>query len=66
MALSYLHRYEEALTALEEALRINPKDPEAWDNKGVAVGSLRGDQEALRCFEEAFKLSPGYQRAWFH
>jgi tetratricopeptide (TPR) repeat protein len=44
--LSLSDRYQEALAACEEKLRIRPDDAEAWYNKGVALDNLNRAAEA--------------------
>ena len=59
MALGKLGRYEEAIKSYDEALKIDPKDAQAWNNKGVALGNLGRYGEAVTCFERALEIAPG-------
>ena len=57
-ALYSLKRYEEALTAYEKAIRLDPNDPTYHVNKGNALLSLKRYEEALTAYEEAIRLNP--------
>jgi Flp pilus assembly protein TadD len=35
-----LNKYDEAITAYDKAIEINPNDSDAWYNKGVALDNL--------------------------
>ena len=41
-------RYEEAIKAYDEALKINPQDADAWTNKGNALSNLGRKEEAIK------------------
>jgi tetratricopeptide (TPR) repeat protein len=56
-----LGRREEALTACEKALELNPWGAQIWFNKGVLLGNNGQFREALDCFEQARRL--GHQKA---
>ena len=56
-SLDNLGRPEEALTCCDHALALDPRDAQAWYNKGAVLGgSFRRYREALACFEESQKL----------
>ncbi len=46
------------------ALRINPKDPVAWNNCANALKQLGEERDALDCFNKALRLKPDYFDAW--
>ena len=58
-SLVCIHRYEDALACLEEAVRLDPKDAEAHENKALCLGVFGRNDEALACFEEAVGLGTG-------
>ena len=62
--LGKLERYEEALKAYEQAIRIEPEDAKAWYNKGCALGKLERYEEALKAFEQAIRIEPEDAEAW--
>src|SRR5258708_19112121 len=59
-----LSRYEEALTAYEHSLRLDPTNAYAWNGKGFALYALSRYEEALTAYEHAFRLDPTYAEAW--
>ena len=54
--LNALKRYEEALAAYEQAIRLNPNDANAYHGKGVALSGLKRYEEAGQAFTKADKL----------
>jgi hypothetical protein len=61
-----LGRYQEAVKALNEALRLKPDFAEAWYNLGLAYGKLGRDQEAANACKEALRLKPDLAKAWYN
>jgi tetratricopeptide (TPR) repeat protein len=53
-----LQRYEEALTALEQAIRLDPNNALAYLGKGATLDDLKRYEEALAAFEQAIRLDP--------
>ncbi len=49
-------RYEEALAAFEQALRLDPNDGLTYRMKGMALRALRRNEEALAAYEQAIVL----------
>jgi len=78
IALSYQGKYDEAIEAIDEAIRIDPNLARAWNvkgailrNQGLALDdpyiSLDGQDkydEAMKCFDEAIRLDPNPTLAW--
>ena len=58
--LSTKKRYEEALSAYEQALILDPKDADAWYYKGNVLAVLNRYDDALAAFEHALTLDPKY------
>src|SRR5260370_21566426 len=56
--LENLKRDEEALAAYEQAIRLDPNDADAYNNKGNALYTLNRDEEALAAYEQAIRLDP--------
>ncbi len=63
--LGDLGRYEEAIAAYDEAIKIDPNDPDLWHNKGNQLANLGRYEEALSAYEEAIRLKPDYEAAWY-
>ena len=65
-------KYDEAIKALDEAIRINPNYTEAYNNKGIVLGE-QGDlgkpekyDEAIKAFDEAIWLNPYNFEAYYN
>ncbi len=61
-----LNRYEEALTAYEQAIRLDPNDAAAHINKGNALRNLKRYKEALSAYDQAIRLNPNYAAAYYN
>src|SRR5260370_1118829 len=59
-------RYEEALAAYEEAIRLEPKQAFVYVYRGTMLSSLARDEEALAAYEEASRLEPNNASIWRH
>ncbi len=57
-------RYKEALTACEEALRIDPNYVDAYLTKGNMFLNLKRNKEALDTYERVIQLDPGNWDGW--
>jgi serine/threonine protein kinase/Tfp pilus assembly protein PilF len=55
----------QALADIEEAIKINPRDPIYYANRGVARVSLRQYDLALKDFDQAIQLNPSYAFAFY-
>lgn len=55
--------FEDALSYFEQALILEPKNPEVWNKKGSALRSLGRYDDALECFNRALELDPSDKRA---
>jgi hypothetical protein len=50
--------YQKAIADLNEAIRLNPKEPVGYYNRGIAYGNLERYHKALEDFTQAITLSP--------
>jgi Flp pilus assembly protein TadD len=57
-ALVDLGRYEDVISACDQAIALNPKYASARNNKGVALQRLHRDDEALAAYNRAGALTP--------
>ena len=65
VSLRNLGKYQEAIVCYDRAIAINPRQAEAWNNKGAVLGGYLGKhQEALICYNKALKINPKYVEAW--
>lgn len=53
-----------AIANLDTALRCKPDYPEAWFQKGFALGSLGRHEDAIACFDEMLKLRSNDSWVW--
>jgi tetratricopeptide (TPR) repeat protein len=60
-------RYDEALEAYNELLRLNPSSKSAWLGRGNALSSLETPhyEEALSAYDEVLRLDPASTWAWY-
>jgi len=63
-ALRDLKRYEEALAAHEQAIRLDRNYASAYYNKGAVLGNLGRYEEALAAHEQAIQLVPNFAHAY--
>ena len=63
-----LERYDEAIDAYLQALRINPEYADAWNNLGVAhaYDRLERNDEAIDAYRQVLSINPEYAAAWFN
>ena len=50
--------FEDALSCFEQALLLEPANPELWNLKGTALRSIGRYQEALECFNKSLEIDP--------
>jgi Flp pilus assembly protein TadD len=55
-----LNRYEEALTAFEQAIHLDPNYALAYIMKGWTLNNLKLYEEALAAYDQAIRLDPNY------
>jgi tetratricopeptide (TPR) repeat protein len=59
-------RYQEAVTHLSEALRLNPRDADAHNDLGGALQQLGEQAQAMLQFRAAIRLQPDHPRAHYN
>jgi len=55
-----IKKYDEALHAFEQAIRLNPNSAQAWTNKGATLTAMNKFNEAVECFKEALRIKPDF------
>ncbi|SOE70961.1 Tetratricopeptide (TPR) repeat [Burkholderia sp. OK233] len=63
-ALNALQRFDDALPSADRALALQPKFPDALNNRGNAQAGLNLPHEALGSFDRAIALMPDFAQAW--
>ena len=51
-------KYEDALEIFEEALKLDPKNPDLLNQKGVALRSLGRYNEAIESYTKSLEIDP--------
>lgn len=59
-----LQRYEEALAAYQEAVKISPDFVPGWNGQGRTLWELKDYNAALSAYDQAIQIKPDYQEAW--
>ncbi|BAY19779.1 serine/threonine kinase [Anabaenopsis circularis NIES-21] len=59
-----LQRYQDALSAYEEAVNIRPDYAQGWNGQGKTLFKLKQYDEALTAYEKAIQIQPDYVDAW--
>jgi tetratricopeptide (TPR) repeat protein len=65
-ALYNLKRYEEAIAAYDQAIRLDPNSAMAYNNKGFALYNLKRYKEAIAAYDQAIRLDPNYALAYYN
>mgnify|MGYP000191387396 FL=1 len=50
--------FEDALSFFEQALLLDPNNPDLWNQKGVTLRSLGRYDEASECYNKSLQLDP--------
>ena len=57
-------KFDEAIQACDEAIRLDPKYADAWANKGGGLYAQGKYDEAIQACDEAIRLDPKLAAAW--
>jgi len=58
-------RYDQALQAFDQALKLKPNDPALITFKGIVYYARGQNDQAMKAFEAAIKLNPNFGRAYY-
>ena len=50
--------YNEALSFFDQALSLEPNNPDFWNLKGIALRSLGRYDEASECYNKSLEIEP--------
>jgi len=56
-------RLKEALECFDTAIKLNPRDAQAWFWRGIVLGGLSRLEEAFKCFDRAVELDPSLAKS---
>lgn len=59
-------KYDEAIQAYDEAIRLNPQALTAWNGKGRTLQTLHKYDEAINSYDKAISLDPKNYYAWIN
>jgi tetratricopeptide (TPR) repeat protein len=58
--------YNDQILAFDRAIEIEPKNDEAWFNKGFALGGIGKYDEAIAAFDQVSAINPQYPRLAYY
>ena len=58
--------YEEAIKHYDQAIRINPQDAAAYNNRGISKRTLGWHHDALADYDQAIRINPQYADAYYN
>ena len=64
--LTDLGRYDEAIVAADQAIKLYPKQPGIWNNKGYVYFKMGKYNEAADAYDKAVQLDPTYLKGWIN
>jgi tetratricopeptide (TPR) repeat protein len=64
LAYENLEQFNEAVKYFGEAVRLDPKDPDAWQHYGFSLINLEKNQEALEAYKNFVSLKPDSGDGW--
>ncbi|HEX3012915.1 MAG TPA: tetratricopeptide repeat protein [Methanobacterium sp.] len=53
-----VRKYQKAVEPYENAIKANPEDTAAWNNKGATIAKFKAYQAAVQCFNRAIEINP--------
>ena len=59
-------RIDEAIIALDEGIKLEPKAEFLWHNKGIMMDKLGRTEEAIQCYKKAIRLNSGCSVVHYH
>ncbi len=65
-SLHNLQRYDEAIHAYDQAIRLDPNYATAYYNKGNSLRNLQRYDEAIRAYDQAIRLDPNDAAAYYN
>ncbi len=63
--LSKLQHFDEAITAYDQAIGLNPSYADTYYNKGTALLTLKRAEEAIATYDQVIRLNPSHVTAYY-
>lgn len=60
------HIYRDVIESYHKAIRINPKDAQAWNGIGETYHQLNRDDEAIEAYRQALCINPEDANTWYN
>ena len=64
--LTTAKEYEAAIVFYDQALKFQLDNHQAWDRRGVGLGSLERYEEEIASYDKAIEIKADYHEAWYH
>src|SRR5713101_4025030 len=64
--LSKLQHFEEAITAYDQAIGLNPSYADTYYNKGTALLTLKRAEEDIATYDQVIRLNPSHATAYYN
>src|SRR5208283_252017 len=64
IALCKLGKFDEAITAYDKAIEVDPQNSGAWYNKGRTLNKLNMSDEAIKAYDKVIELNPQDSIGW--
>jgi tetratricopeptide (TPR) repeat protein len=64
MVLAYQGKYDDAIQAFDQAIKVDPQYSEAWYDKGYVLAYQGKYDDAIQAYDQAIKVNPQYSEAW--
>jgi Tfp pilus assembly protein PilF len=53
-----IRKYQKAVEPYENAIKSNPEDTAAWNNKGATIAKFKAYRAAIHCFNKVIEINP--------
>jgi tetratricopeptide (TPR) repeat protein len=63
LKLYHFHKFDESISAFNNAIEIYPTLPVFWCNKGKALFDKNSYKESIECFSKAIEIDPNFAEA---
>ena len=61
-----IKKYQKAIKPYENAIKVNPVDTTAWNNKGATIAKFKAYPAAIQCFNKVIEIDPKNSAALYN